>query len=74
MKVKHLLREIAECAASYNDFLDWDVAVEHHKKPEDCANCKDEILTDGEGWKYIKCHGFWTKMEKDKVFTVNIHY
>ena len=75
MKVKDLLEELKDCKEEYGeDFLDWDVAVEHHEKPEECPNCRDNMFTDSEGWTYIKCHGYWTKFTKKRVFTVNIHY
>lgn len=75
MKVKDLFSEIAECLREYgNDFMDWNIAVENNRKPEECPNCKDNILKDQEGWEYVKCHGYWTKMPKEKVLTINIHY
>jgi len=74
MNVRDLIREIYRCRLEYKDFLDWEVAVEHHKNPKKCVNCKNNMLKDGEEWEYIKCHGFWTKFVKEKVFSVNIHY
>ena len=75
MKVKDLFSAIAEGLKEYGkEFEEWDIAVEHHKNPKKCVNCKDSILKDSNDWEYIKCHGYNTYMPKEKVFTVNIHY
>jgi len=78
MKVKDLLKEIKNCKDRYPDILEWEVAIENHRNPESCPNCKNNIIksykNEEDKWEYIKCHGFWTKFPKQKVFTINIHY
>lgn len=72
MKVEDLIKAIEIGKKDYPDFLKWDVAVETPFKID--VNMKDDMLKDGEGWNYCKCHGFNTYMPKEKVFSVNIHY
>lgn len=72
MKVKQLLDAIELGKKGYKDFLEWEIAVETPLEID--VNMKNDMLKDGEGWKYCKCHGFNTYMPKEKVFTVNIHY
>ena len=75
MIVKDLLKEIKYNKKTYgDDFLNWDIAVEHHSHPKQCVNCKDNILEDADHTQYIKCHGFNTLFTKEKVFTINIHF
>ena len=74
MKIKDLLDTVKRGKKEYKDFMEWDIAVEHHPNPKQCVNCKDSMLKDGDKWTYIKCHGFNTYFTKEKVFTINIHY
>lgn len=83
MKVKDLLDEINRCKKVYGkEFLDWDVYSEqcttadkrHKRKPETEGGQGWETIKDGEGWEYFRCHGFWTKCPKEKIFTVNVNY
>ncbi len=67
--------EIRGQQKTFEDFLDWDVAVEHHKgSPKKCVNCTGSIIKDSDGWEYIKCHGYTSAFSGKKVFTINIHY
>lgn len=80
MKVKDLLNEIKDCEKEYGkDFLEWDVYTEQISRTD--RNCKTTgnqkkwgIIKDTEGWEYFECAGFWTKMPKKKIFTININY
>lgn len=81
MKVIDLLDEINRCKKEYgDDFLNWDVYSEQID-PGDRKRKKSkkfggdwETAKDGEGWEYFKCHGFWTKFPKERIFTVNVNY
>lgn len=83
MKVIDLLEEIKSCRKEYGeDFLDWDVYTEQCTAGDKQFKRKSQVrggpgwenINDGEGWEYFKCHGFWTKYPKKKVFTVNVNY
>lgn len=80
MKVKDLLDQIEHCKKEYGgDFLEWEVYTEQitsadkkfkMKGPQkDWGNVKDS-----EGWEYFRCSGFWTKFEKERIFTINVNY
>ena len=80
MKVKDLLEEIDRCKAQYADFLEWDIYTEQIDEGD--KNTKRgtgfggnwKWLKDSEDWEYFECAGFWTKFEKEKVFTINVNY
>lgn len=77
MRVSDLLDEIERCRIKYPDFLNWDIYTEQidefdkiNKRTKPCW----KWLTDSDGWEYIECAGFWTKFEKEKVFTINVNF
>jgi len=77
MKVRDLLEEIQKNRKRYVDFLEWDVYTEQCN--EDDKEYKRtgqywETTIDSEGWEYFECVGFWTRLEKEKIFTVNVNY
>ena len=89
MKVKDLKEEIERCEREYGDFLEWDIYTEQIneldkavKRGERTIKCSNGELdqsewgktTEGEGWEYFECAGFWTKMPEEKIFTVNVNY
>lgn len=74
MKVKDLVHEIARCRKEYGpDFLDWDIYTEQMEEIQKKNTDWERIITADE-WEYFKCHGFWTKMTKEKIFTINVNY
>jgi hypothetical protein len=81
MKVANLLEEIKCCTEQYGaDFLDWEVYTEQidssdrrWKKSKKFGG-DWETVKDSEGWEYFKCHGFWTKFEKKRIFTINVNF
>ena len=81
MKVRDLLEEIKSCQCKYgDDFLDWEVyteqidEVDKKTKKGESFGARWKWLKDSEGWEYIECAGFWTKLIKEKVFTINVNY
>lgn len=80
MKVRDLLKELHDTQMQYGEkFLDWDIYTEQiteddKKYKRDKKGQKWEIVTDGDDWEYFKCHGFNTKMPKQKIFTINVNY
>jgi len=80
MKVKDLLEEIEKCQEEYGkDFLEWDVYTEQisnkDKKNKTKGRQKDwKKVEDEQKWLYFECVGFWTKMPKKKIFTINVNY
>ena len=81
MKVKDLIKEINRCKKQWKGFLDWDVYTEQcPEKDKKCKREKDKwkIVTDSDGWEYFKCvgegFGFFTKMPRKKIFTINVNY
>jgi len=80
MKIKELLNEIRDCEKIYGEeFLEWDIYTEQinnrDRKCKTIGEQKDwKKVKDEDGWKYFECAGFWTKMPKKKIFTININY
>ena len=80
MKVKDLLNEIKDCEKIYGkEFLEWEVYTEQiseaDKKCKTTGIQKDwKKVKNGDGWEYFECAGFWTKMHKRKIFTINVNY
>lgn len=90
MKIKDLLNEIESCRKEYgDDFLNWSIYTEQLneldksvKRGEQTVKCFNGELNqsdwgkvvDSEGWEYFECAGFWTKFEKQKIFTINVNY
>ena len=78
MKIRELLKELEECKDEYGkDFLEWDVYTEQcaeHDKKHKRGSQNWKIITDSDEWEYFECVGFWTKMRKEKIFTVNVNY
>jgi len=81
MKVKDLINEIEKCKEEYDDFLEWDIYTEQIDEAD--KHTKSTItgfqdnwgkVTDGEGWEYFECAGFWTKFPNKKIFTINVNY
>ena len=72
MKVKELIAAIEKGKRDYDNFLDWDIAVETPLEVD--INMANDMIDCVDGWKYCKVHGFNTYMPKEKVFSVNIHY
>lgn len=76
MKIRELLETIEKRKSDYPDILDWDIYIQVIDTI-DFNNKKEsgwKFLTDSEDWKYIKCHGFNTYYEKEKVLTINADY
>lgn len=77
MKVRDLLEAIERNRDIYPDFMDWDIALEQHPDYEDCPNCENKMVVDGEQTGFLKSHAgccvgvYWYK---DKIFGINIHY
>lgn len=82
MKVKNLLEDLNKCLKEYDDFLEWDVALEQHPNYKDCPNCnkpEDSLMIEHFDFKtlFIKSHaGICVGIEctKEKVYAINIHY
>jgi len=78
MTVKELLAEIKRCQKKYGkEFLDWEVYTEqisNSDKKYKKTKQNWHWLTDGEGWEYFRCAGFWTKWKAKKIFTINVNY
>ncbi len=79
MKVKYLIEELERCQKIYPDFLAWKVYTE--QVTEDDKEAKTNgiqsnwgKIKDSEDFEYFECAGFWTKFEKEKIFTVNVNY
>jgi hypothetical protein len=83
MKVIDLLNEINHCKEVYgDDFLNWAVYTE--QIDDEDKEAKREIIhsngrkwgvvSDSEEWEYFECAGFWTKFEKERIFTINVNY
>lgn len=74
MKVKDLLFEIKKRQEEYGEeFLEWDVYTEQLDEDVKKQNNYEYIICN-ENWEYYKCYGFWTKIPKKKIFTININY
>lgn len=52
---------------------DWRVIGELDDIPEE-EILKNPLRYYGDDLQYIECHGFWTKMPKKKIFTINVNY
>ena len=77
MKVKDLLDEINRGKKQWKGFINWDVYIEQcteRDKKYKRTEQKWKIVKDSEGWEYFKCEGFFTKMPRKKIFTINVNY
>jgi hypothetical protein len=77
MKAKDLLEEIERCKKEYGEeFLEWDVYTEQCDEYDKESKLENnwETETDSEDWIYFKCHGFWTIMPEEKIFTINVNF
>jgi len=80
MKVKDLLEEIKRCKKEYGkDFLEWDIYTEQcteydKKNKRGKQKWKINKGDDYDNWEYFQCVGFWTKIPKKKIFTINVNY
>ena len=77
MKVKDLVKEINRCKKKWKGFPDWEVYTEQcteRDKKYKRTEQKWKIVTDSEGWEYFECVGFFTKMPRKKIFTINVNY
>lgn len=78
MKVKDLMEELERCKKEYGDsFLDWDIYTEQMEEIQKKNKSWERFVShdiSGLDWEYFKCHGFWTKAPKDKIFTINVNY
>ena len=79
MKIRDLVKEIELCKKRWKSFLDWDIYTEQcteRDKKHKRTKQEWEIVKDSEDWEYFKCagDGFFTKMPKKRIFTININW
>lgn len=81
MKVIDLLNEINHCKEVYgDDFLDWEVYTEQISSGDRKRKLSKKFggnwktVKDADDWEFFECAGFWTKFEKERIFTVNVNY